>query len=117
MRYVVFLDDLFSTGYTIYRAERRLRKVNVAGRFYLIAARMDPQAVGASYGQVEDRLNDHVISGTLQSLAPMLKRGNFAAVQKLVKVMLDPKHAEQLPAFLAEYPDVVDPEDLRSGGK
>jgi hypothetical protein len=102
--YVIFLDDLFSTGYTIYRAERRLKKADVAGRFYLIAARMDPQAVGASYGQVEDRLNDHVITGTLQSLAPMLKRGNFAAVQKLVKTTLAPKHTDQLPGFLPDIP-------------
>lgn len=101
---VIFLDDLFSTGYTIYRAERRLRKVNVAGRFYLILARMDPQAVGASYGQIEDRLNDHVMTGTLQSLAPMLQRGNFAAVQKLVKTMLDPKHTDELPEILPEIP-------------
>ena len=101
---VIFLDDLFSTGYTIYRAERRLKKVNVAGRLYLILARMDPQAVGASYGQIEDRLNDHVMTGTLQSLAPMLQRGNFAAVQKLVKTMLDPKHTDELPEILPEIP-------------
>jgi hypothetical protein len=101
---LVFLDDLFSTGYTVYRAERRLRKVNVADRFYLFAARMDPQAVGSSHGQIEDRLNDHIITGTLESVAPILKGGNFAVVQKLVKVTLDPKHTARLADFLVDVP-------------
>ncbi len=101
---IVFLDDLFSTGYTVYRAERRLRNVNVADRFFLFAARIDPQAVGASNGQIEDRLNDHVITGTLESIDQMLKCGNFAVVQKLVKVTLNPQHTEQLPEFLQDIP-------------
>ena len=101
---VVFLDDLFSTGYTIYRAERRLQNVNVADRFYLLAARMDSQAVGDSNGQVEDRLNDWFMGGSLESLGWMLKRGNFAVVQKLVKIVLYPRYTEQLPGFLAEVP-------------
>jgi hypothetical protein len=101
---VLYLDDLFSTGYTVYRAETRLRKVNVAGRFYLLAARVNPQAVGASNGQIEDRLNDHARGGTLQSLAPMLQRGHFAAVQALLRVVLHPRHAANMPGFLAEIP-------------
>ena len=101
---VIFLDDLFNSGYTIERAERRLQDVNAADRFYLFAARMDPRAVGASASTIEDRLNDTFITGTLESVAPMLKRGNFAVVQKLVKVTLDPKHTDQLPEFLQEIP-------------
>ena len=101
---VIYLDDLFSTGYTICRAESRLRNVNVASRFYLLAARLDPQAVGASNGQIEDRLNVHVMGSTLQSLAPMLTRGHFAVVQVLLRDMLNPKHADALPGFLVEIP-------------
>ena len=101
---VIFLDDLFSTGFTIYRAERRLRRANVADRFYLLAARMDPRAVGGSNGQIEDRLNDICVGGSLESLGPMLKRGNFAVVQKLVKIVLAPKYTERLPEFLREIP-------------
>ncbi|MFN8675903.1 MAG: phosphoribosyltransferase family protein [Thermomicrobiales bacterium] len=101
---VVFLDDLFSTGYTIARAEIRLRRVEVATRFFLLAARIDPQAVGESHGQIEDRLNTHAMGGTLESFAPMLQRGHFAVVQLLLRVMLNPKHADTLPGFLAEIP-------------
>jgi hypothetical protein len=101
---VVFLDDLFSTGYTTSRAERRLQKVNVADRFFLFAARIDPQAVGASQGQIEDRLNEAFIDGSLASLAPMLHRGNFTVVQKLVKVILDPKHTDHFAEFLRGVP-------------
>ena len=101
---VVFLDDLFSTGYTAYRADRRLTNVEVADRFFLFAARIDPQAVGASHGQIEDRLNDYFVTGTLQSVAPMLQLGNFAVVQKLLKVVLAPEHTDQLSEFLQEVP-------------
>ena len=101
---VVFLDDLFSTGYTVYRAEKRLQNVQVADRFYLFAARMDPQAVGASHGQLEDRLNDAFVPGTLQGIAPILKCGNFVAVKKLVRAVLHPRHTNQLAPFLREIP-------------
>lgn len=101
---VIYLDDLFSTGYSIWRARHRLLKAGVASILYLLAARMDPHAVGASHGQVEDQLNDHVITGTLHSLVPMLTRGNFVVVQKLVKTTLDPQHTEQLPVSLEEIP-------------
>jgi hypothetical protein len=101
---VIFLDDLFSTGYTTCRAEWRLRNADVADRFFLFAARIDPQAVGASQGQIEDRLNEAFIDGSLASIAPMLQRGNFAVVQKLVKVFLDAKHTDQLPEFLRGIP-------------
>jgi phosphoribosyl transferase-like protein len=101
---VVFLDDLFSTGYTTSRAERRLQKVNVADRFFLFAARIDPQAVGASQGQIEDCLNNAFIDGSLASITPMLQGGNFAVVQKLVKVFLDPQHTDQFSEFLRDIP-------------
>lgn len=101
---VVFLDDLFSTGYTTSRAERRLRNVNVADRFFLFAARIDPQAVGASQGQIEDRLNEAFIDGSLASIASMLQHGNFAVVQKLVKLFLDPNHTDQFSEFLWGIP-------------
>ncbi|MEZ4561457.1 MAG: phosphoribosyltransferase family protein [Thermomicrobiales bacterium] len=98
---VIYLDDLFSTGYSIWRAKHRLQNVGVASSFYLLAARMDPQAVGASQGQIEDRLNDYFVSETLQSFAPLLRGGHFAVVQKLVRALLDPLHTNELPAFLA----------------
>ena len=101
---VVFLDDLFSTGYTVHRAEARLRRVGVADRFYLFAVRMDPQTVEASTGQIEDLLNDAFLTDGLHTLAPMLRGGNFSVVQKLVKVVLAPIHTEQLPRFLEEIP-------------
>ena len=101
---VVFLDDLFSTGYTVHRAEARLRRVGVADRFYLFAARMDPRTVEASSGQIEDLLNDAFLTAGLPDLVPMLCAGRFAVVQKLVKVVLGPKHSEQLPEFLDQIP-------------
>ena len=101
---VIFLDDLFSTGFTTYRAAWRLQNVNVADRFFLFAARIDPQAVGTSQGQIEDRLNEAVIGGSLASVTPMLQRGNFAVVQKLVKVLLDPKQTDQFSEFLWRIP-------------
>ena len=101
---VVFLDDLFSTGYTTCRAERRLQAAGVADRFFLFAARIDSQAVGASQGQIEDRLNDAVIDGSLASIAPMLQHGNFAVVQKLVKAFLNPAHMDHFSEFLRDIP-------------
>lgn len=101
---VVFLDDLISTGYTVQRAEHRLQQINAADHFYLFAARIAPQAVGASRGQIEDWLNDHAMGETLQSVGPLLGRGNVTVVQKLVKVVLDPKHTDQLAGFLREIP-------------
>jgi hypothetical protein len=101
---VIFVDDLFNSGYTASRAEWRLQKVHAADRFYLFAARMDPQAVAASNGTIEDRLNDAFFDGTLASIAPMLQQGNFAVVQKLLRVILDPNHTDQLPHFLQEIP-------------
>lgn len=101
---VVFVDDLFSTGYTLYRAVRRLQNVQVAESFFLFAAKMDPQAVGKSQGQIEDRLNDACMDGSLASLAPLLQRGNFVVVQQLLRVALDPEHTDQLAVFLREIP-------------
>jgi hypothetical protein len=101
---VVFLDDLFSTGFTALRAERRLQNVNVAEMFFLFAARIDPLAVGSSHGQIEDRLNDACCDGSLQSTAQLLKRGNFAVVQKLLRVILNPVHTVQLAAYLQDIP-------------
>lgn len=101
---VIFVDDLFSTGYTLYRAVRRLEDIQAAERFFLFAVKMDPQAVGKSQGQIEDRLNDACMDGSLASLAPLLQRGNFVVVQKLLRVALDPEHTDQLAAFLREIP-------------
>ncbi|MCA9876544.1 MAG: hypothetical protein KC442_02140, partial [Thermomicrobiales bacterium] len=101
---VIFLDDLFNSGNTVDRAQRRLRNVSVADTFYLFAVRMDPQVVGASDGGIEDCLNDAYITGSLESMGPMLQRGNFVAVQKLLHVIFDPKHTDQLPGFLQEIP-------------
>jgi hypothetical protein len=101
---VIFLDDLFNTGAAVNRTKKRLQNVNAADTFYLFAARIDPRAVAASDGTIENRLNDVVINGTLESVAPMLQKGNFAVVQKLLRVTLDPKHTDQLPEFLQEIP-------------
>lgn len=101
---VVFLDDLFSTGFTAHRAEARLRRVGVADRFYLFAVRIEPASVEASSGQVEDLLNDAFVTDGPARLVPLLRGGNVAVVQKLVKLVLDPDHAAGLPAFLDQLP-------------
>lgn len=101
---VIFLDDLFNSGSTIDRAKARLQHIDAAETFYLFAARIDPRVVGATAGAVEDRLNDAYVGCSLASLAPMLQRGTFAVVQKLLRVVLSPHHTEQLPAFLQEVP-------------
>lgn len=101
---VIFLDDLFNSGYTANRTKMRLRKVNVVDTFYLFAARVDPRAVAISDGTIEFHLNNDVIDGSLESVAPMLKRGNFAVVQKLMKITLDPTITDQLPDYLQEIP-------------
>lgn len=101
---VMFLDDLFNSGRTVERAKARLRSVHAADTFYLFAGRMDPQAVGATAGAIEDRLNATCIDGSLASIAPMLQRGTFAVVQQLLRVTLGPQHTDQLKAFLQEIP-------------
>lgn len=101
---VIFLDDLFNSGYSANRTRPRLRKVHVAEIFSLFAARVDPQTVAATDGTIEYFLNNAVIDGSLESIAPMLKHGNFTVVQKLMKITLDPSITDQLPAFLAEMP-------------
>ena len=101
---LIFVDDLFNSGYTVKRAEARMRRIEVADRFYLLAARMDPRAVVASQGAVEDRLNEAVVTGTLESTAPLLQAGNFVAVQKLLRVILNPEHTDQLAEFLQTIP-------------
>ena len=101
---VIFLDDLFNSGYSANRTKARLRKVQVAETFYLFAARVDPLAVAATDGTIEFQLNNEVIDGSLESIAPMLKHGNFAVVQKLMKIAFDPPITDQLPAFLQEIP-------------
>lgn len=101
---VIFLDDLFNSGYTANRTKMRLQKVHVANTFYLFAARVDPRLVAASDGTIEFLLNNVVIDGSLASVAAMLQRGDFAVVQKLMKITLEPKHTGQLPSFLEEIP-------------
>ena len=101
---VIFLDDLFNSGYSAYRTRPRLQKVRVAEIFSLFAARVDPQTVAATDGTIEYFLNNAVIDGSLESVAPMLKHGNFTVVQKLMKITLDPSITAQLPAFLADIP-------------
>lgn len=101
---VVFLDDLFNSGYSANRTKPRLRRVDVAETFSLFAARVDPQTVIATDGTIEYFLNNAVIDGSLESVAPMLKHGNFAVVQKLMKITLDPSITDQLPAFLVDIP-------------
>jgi hypothetical protein len=76
----------------------------VADTFFLFAAMVDPRTVVATDGTIEFFLNNAVIDGSLQSVAPMLKRGNFAVVQKLMKITLDPSITDQLPEFLQEIP-------------
>jgi hypothetical protein len=101
---VVFLDDLFNSGYSANRTKQRLQKMEVADTFYLFAARVDPQTVAATDGMIEFYLNNAVIDGSLESVAPMLQRGNFSVVQKLMKITLDPSITTQLPEFLREIP-------------
>ncbi|MCA9876635.1 MAG: hypothetical protein KC442_02600 [Thermomicrobiales bacterium] len=101
---VIFLDDLFNSGHTANRTKLRLQKVGVADTYYLFAAMVDPRTVAATDGMIEFFLNNAVIDGSLESVAPMLKRGNFAVVQKLMKITLDPSITAQLPAFLQEIP-------------
>lgn len=101
---VIFLDDLFNSGYSANRTKARLRNVDVADVFYLFAARVDPEAVAATDGTIEFHLNNEVIDGSLESIAPMLKRGNFAVVQKLMKIALDPPITDQLHGFLQDIP-------------
>lgn len=101
---VIFLDDLFNSGQTAKRTTARLVKAGVADTFYLFAAAVDPQTVAATDGTIEFFLNNAVIDGSLESVAPMLKRGNFAVVQKLMKITLDPSVTAQLPVFLREIP-------------
>lgn len=101
---VIFLDDLFNTGYTINRAAARLRNVGVADSFYLFAARIDPHVVGATEGAIEDDLNDATITGTLASVAPILQSDHFAVVQKLLGVVLNPAHTAALSAFVQQIP-------------
>jgi hypothetical protein len=78
--------------------------VNVADTFYLFAARVDSEAVVATDGTIEFHLNNEVIDGSLESIAPMLKQGNFAVVQKLLKIALDPPITDQLRGFLSDIP-------------
>ncbi|MFT4039620.1 MAG: hypothetical protein QM692_15660, partial [Thermomicrobiales bacterium] len=40
----------------------------------------------------------------LASIAPMLQRGNFAVVQKLMKITMDPVIVDALPEFLHTIP-------------
>jgi hypothetical protein len=101
---VIFLDDLFNSGYSANRTKQRLQKVGVADTFYLFAARVDPRTVVATDGMIEFHLNNAVIDDRLESVAPMLMRGNFAVVQKLMKITLDPSITTQLPEFLREIP-------------
>lgn len=101
---VIFLDDLFNSGYSAIRTLRRLQKIHVADTFSLFAARVDPRTVAATDGTIEFHLNNAVIDGSLESVAPMLKRGNFAVVQKLLKITLDPSITAQLPVFLQDIP-------------
>lgn len=101
---VIFLDDLFNSGYTASRTRTRLQKVGVADTFYLFAARVNPQVVAASDGTIEFDLNNDVIDGSLASIAPMLQRGTFAVVQKLLKITLDPSITSELPEFLQAIP-------------
>jgi hypothetical protein len=82
----------------------RLQKIGVADTFFLFAAMVEPKTVAETDGTIEFFLNNAVIDGSLQSVAPMLKRGNFAVVQKLMKVTLDPSITGQLPEFLREIP-------------
>lgn len=101
---VIFLDDLFNSGYSANRTRHRLRKMDVAEAFCLFAARVDARTVAATDGMIEFYLNNAVIDDSLESVTPMLKRGNFAVVQKLMKITLDPSITAQLPAFLREIP-------------
>ncbi|MEZ4561456.1 MAG: phosphoribosyltransferase family protein [Thermomicrobiales bacterium] len=101
---VIFLDDLFNSGYSANRTRPRLRRVHVAEIFSLFAVRVDPPTVAATDGMIEFQLNNAVIDGSLESVAPMLRRGSFAVVQKLLKITLDPSITAQLPAFLADLP-------------
>jgi hypothetical protein len=82
----------------------RLQNLNVADAFYLFAARVDPLVVAASDGTIEFFLNNDAIDESLESVAPMLQSGNFAAVQKLMKITLDPVNTDQLPDFLQKIP-------------
>lgn len=101
---VIFLDDLFNSGHTANRTKVRLRRVGVAEAFSLFAMRVDPRAVAATDGTIEFLLNNDVIDGSLASIAPMLQRGNFAVVQKLLKITLDAPITAQLPTFLQTIP-------------
>lgn len=101
---VIFVDDLFNSGHSANRTKMRLQKAHVADAFYLFAVRVDPRTVEATDGMVEFHLNNAVIDGSLESVAPMLKHGNFAVVQKLLKITLDPTITAQLPEFLRDIP-------------
>ena len=101
---VIFLDDLFNSGYSANRSKSRLQNIGVADTFSLFAAMVDPDTVAATDGTIEFHLNNEVIDGSLESIAPMLHHGNFAVVQKLMKITMDPAITEQLPAFLRDIP-------------
>ena len=101
---VVFVDDVFNSGLTASRTAARMAAVEVADLFLLLAVRVDPLTVDASDGTIEFALNNAVVDGSLESIAPMLRAGNFAVVQKLMKITLDPSITAQLPRYLEQIP-------------
>ena len=101
---VVFVDDVFNSGLTATRTAARMAAVGVAELFLLLAVRVEPRTVTASDGTIEFALNNAVVDGSLESIAPMLRRGDFAVVQKLMKITLDPSITAQLPRYLDQIP-------------
>lgn len=101
---VVFVDDVYNSGHTATRTAARMAAIEVAELFLLLAVRVAPETVAASDGTIEFLLNNAVVDGSLESVAPMLRRGNFAVVQKLMKITLDPTITAQLPSYLRQIP-------------
>jgi len=105
-QFVIFVDDVVISGTVANRAAQSILAVGAQELFQLFAAQVDPLFVAQTYGKIEDVINRYQITGSLESLKPILL-GEFEPVQKLLRDFLCPENTHYLFDFLQTLPNQV----------
>jgi hypothetical protein len=101
--HVIFVDDVEVSGQTSQRARQKSLKAGALSFHAAFVFKVDPAQAQADAG-IEHRMNQYVITGRLDAaLAAVLSHPDYQPVQRMLRLLLHPDNAADLPAFLQAH--------------